>query len=136
MYSNVSYNSLLHMANHLQAARSQRHRMSQSLQERALTEFRRQEEKRENHSRHVAAEKQIQANLKNEERLERMRYLREIQDEEYERRLEEAHLKMEQEKLYRENVLEQEETMAHELARINSEKLRDEKIRQYLKENR
>ncbi|XP_062845461.1 meiosis-specific nuclear structural protein 1 [Trichomycterus rosablanca] len=117
------------------AAMSQRRSMSHSLQERALAEFRRQEEKRENHSRHVAAEKQIKANLKNEERLERLRCLRQIQEEEYERQVEEAYLKAEQEKVYREKLLEQEERMAKELARINSEKLRDEKMRQYIKEN-
>lgn len=73
---------------------SQRHRISHSLYERALANFRRQEEKREDQNRRVAEEKQIQANLKNEERVEMKRYLRMVQDEEYERQIEEAYLKV------------------------------------------
>lgn len=38
--------------------------------------------------------------------------------------------------MYKEKLLEQEERMAKELARINSEKMRDEKMRQYIKQNR
>lgn len=36
----------------------------------------------------------------------------------------------------RDKLLEQEERMAKELARISYEKLRDQKMRQYVKENR
>lgn len=38
--------------------------------------------------------------------------------------------------MYKEKLLEQEERMAKELARIGYEKMRDEKMRQYIKENR
>lgn len=38
--------------------------------------------------------------------------------------------------MYREKQLEQEERMAKELSRINFEKQREKKIRQYIKENR
>lgn len=38
--------------------------------------------------------------------------------------------------MYKEKLLEQEERMAKELARISYEKMRDEKMRQYIKENR
>lgn len=38
--------------------------------------------------------------------------------------------------MYKEKLLEQEERMAKELARINSEKMRDEKMRQHIKQNR
>lgn len=38
--------------------------------------------------------------------------------------------------MYKEKLLEQEERIAKELARINYEKMRDEKMRQYIKENR
>lgn len=68
--------------------------MTHSLHERALAQFRRQEERREDESRRVAKEKQIQANLKTEERVEMKRYLRMMQDEEYERQMEKAFLKV------------------------------------------
>lgn len=73
---------------------SQRHIMSHSLHERALANFRQQEEKREDHKRRVTKDKQIHANLKNEERVEMKRYLRTLQDEEYERQMEESYLKV------------------------------------------
>lgn len=45
-------------------------------------------------------------------------------------------LQAEEERIYKEKQLVQEERMAQELARISYEKLRDEKMRQYVKENR
>lgn len=45
-------------------------------------------------------------------------------------------LQAEEERINREKQLEQEERMAKELARINYERQREEKIRQYIKENR
>ena len=45
-------------------------------------------------------------------------------------------LQAEEEKINREKQLEQEERMAKELARINHETQRDEKLRQYIIENR
>lgn len=144
---------------------------SRTLHERALTDLRRQEERREDQHRCVARERQIRANLKNEERVEMKRYVRQMQDEECERQMEEAFLKVwcssspngfafysvrltvemffsecklqlilipqaEQDRMYKEKLLEQEERMAKELARISYEKTRDEKMRQYVKENR
>lgn len=47
-----------------------------------------------------------------------------------------CHLQTEEERVKRERQLEQEERMAKELARINFEKQREEKMRQYIKENR
>lgn len=44
--------------------------------------------------------------------------------------------KAEEDREFRERQLEQEERMAKEMARIHDEKLRDEKMRQYIKENR
>lgn len=38
--------------------------------------------------------------------------------------------------MYKQKLLEQEERMAKELARISYEKMRDEKLRQHIKENR
>lgn len=45
-------------------------------------------------------------------------------------------LQAEEERIYKEKQLEQEERMAKELARISYETQRDEKMRQYVKENR
>ncbi|XP_017313838.1 meiosis-specific nuclear structural protein 1 isoform X1 [Ictalurus punctatus] len=117
------------------AKMSQQRSMAHSLHERTLAEFRRQEERREDQNRYVTKEKQIEANLKHEERAEMRKYLRTMQDEEYERQMEEAYLKAEQDRMYKEKLLEQEERMAKELARISYEKTRDEKMRQHIKEN-
>lgn len=45
-------------------------------------------------------------------------------------------MQAEEERINREKQLEQEERIAKELARINFEKQREEKMRQYIKENR
>lgn len=45
-------------------------------------------------------------------------------------------LQAEEERINREKQLEQEERMAKELARINYESQREEKMRQHIKENR
>ena len=42
----------------------------------------------------------------------------------------------EEDRIYKQKQLEQEERLAQELSRINHEKCRDEKMRQYIKENR
>lgn len=45
-------------------------------------------------------------------------------------------LQAEEERINKEKQLEQEERIAKELARINFEKQREEKMRQYIRENR
>ena len=42
----------------------------------------------------------------------------------------------EEHEIYKQKRLEQEERLAQELSRINHEKCKDEKMRQYIKENR
>ncbi|XP_016309913.1 meiosis-specific nuclear structural protein 1-like isoform X2 [Sinocyclocheilus anshuiensis] len=101
-----------------------------------ILEYRKQEEMREDQTKHIAKEKQLQANIQCEERVEKKRFLLKMQDEEYGKQIEESLLKAEEDRQFRERQLEQEERMAKELARINNEKLRDEKMRQYIKENR
>ncbi|XP_060767134.1 meiosis-specific nuclear structural protein 1 [Neoarius graeffei] len=114
---------------------SQKRNVSHSSYERTLTKVRRHEERREDQIRILAKENHVRANVKNEERLDMKIYLRKLQDEEYERQMEEAYLKAQQDRMYKEKLLEQEERIAKELARINYEKMRDEKMRQYIKEN-
>ncbi|MBN3323993.1 MNS1 protein, partial [Atractosteus spatula] len=104
-------------------------------QQRMIAEARRQEVIREDQMKHIAQGRQMQAHLMSEERLEKKKYLRKIQDENHERQIEEALLKAEEERILKEKQIEQEERMAKELARINYEKLRDEKIRQQVREN-
>lgn len=114
---------------------SQRRNISHNHHQKMILEHRKQEEMREDHTKRVAKERQLEANLSCEERIERKRLLRKLQDEEYGKQIEESLLRAEEDKLFRERQLEQEERMAKELARINNEKLRDEKMRQYIKEN-
>ncbi|XP_040181176.1 meiosis-specific nuclear structural protein 1-like [Rana temporaria] len=68
-------------------------------------------------------------------RVEKKRYLRRLQDEEQERQMEDAIQHAEETKRLKELQLEQEERMATELARIKQEKLKDEKLRQQIREN-
>ncbi|KAI7813914.1 meiosis-specific nuclear structural protein 1 [Triplophysa rosa] len=113
----------------------QRRNISHSHHQRMILENRRQEEIREDQGKRVAKERQLQANLQCEERVEKKRFLRRLQDEEYGKHLEETLRKAEEDREFRERQLEQEERMAKEMARIHDEKLRDEKMRQYIKEN-
>ncbi|XP_059386557.1 meiosis-specific nuclear structural protein 1-like [Carassius carassius] len=114
---------------------SQQRNISHSHHQKMLLEHRKQEEMRENQSKRIAKDKQLQANIQCEDRVEKKRFLRKMQDEEYGKQIEESLFKAEEDRQFRERELEQEERMAKELARINNEKLRDEKMRQYIKEN-
>ncbi|XP_019907686.2 meiosis-specific nuclear structural protein 1 isoform X1 [Esox lucius] len=117
------------------AAMSQRHNMTHKQQQRLTAEFRRQEEQRQDQTKCIRKERQMRAGIMSEERIEKMRYQRKVNEELYERQIEDALIKAEEDRIYKEKQLEQEERMAQELARINLEKLRDEKMRQYIKEN-
>ncbi|KAK1802207.1 hypothetical protein P4O66_021873 [Electrophorus voltai] len=119
----------------IQAPMSQRRNMLHNHHQRMVAQLRLHEEKREEQAKRIIKETQIQANLISEERFERKRYLRKMHDEEFERQTEEAYLKAEQDRIFKEKQMAQEERMAKELARISFEKLKDEKMRQYIKEN-
>ena len=73
---------------------SQRRNMTHSQQQRMLTELRRQEDQREQQTKLITKERQIQANLVTEDRLEKKRYLRKVQDELHETQIEDALLKV------------------------------------------
>uniref|UniRef100_A0A8C1VSN9 Meiosis-specific nuclear structural protein 1 n=1 Tax=Cyprinus carpio TaxID=7962 RepID=A0A8C1VSN9_CYPCA len=119
----------------LQSFMSQQRNISHSRQQKMMLESRKQEEMRENQTKRIARDKQLQVNIQCEDRVEKKRFLRKMQDEEYGQQIQESILKAEEDRQFRERQLEQEERMAKELARINNEKLRDEKMRQYIKEN-
>lgn len=71
----------------------------------------------------------------NDERVERQRFLRVLQNEQFELDMEEAIQKAEENKRMRDRQLEQEERLANELARLKHESLKDEKMRQQVREN-
>ncbi|XP_069622042.1 meiosis-specific nuclear structural protein 1 isoform X1 [Ranitomeya imitator] len=106
-----------------------------SQREKMIAEARRQEFIREDQIKKLNQEQQMEACLKSEERVEKKRFLRRLQDEEQERRMEETLQQFEESKHLKELQLEQEERMAQELARIKNEQLKDEKMRQQIREN-
>ncbi|KAM4630463.1 uncharacterized protein ACJ7VT_000159 [Polymixia lowei] len=124
-----------HSPSYETASMRQRRNMSRSQQERMVSVKLRQEEQRREQNTRIDKERQIQAQVMSEERFENKRYLRKVQEELHERQIEDALQKAEEERINKEKQLEQEERIAKELARINYEKQRDEKMRQYIREN-
>ncbi|XP_065415098.1 meiosis-specific nuclear structural protein 1-like [Chrysemys picta bellii] len=88
------------------------------------------------HEKKVERIRQLEVMWEAEERVDQKRLTRLLKDEEYERQMEEAIQKAEENKKLKELQLEQEERLATELARLNYEKLKDEKMRQQIRENR
>lgn len=73
---------------------SQRRNISHNHHQKMILEHRKQEEMREDHTKRVAKERQLEANLSCEERIERKRLLRKLQDEEYGKQIEESLLRV------------------------------------------
>ena len=82
------------MRSFLKASMSQWRNMKHSQQQRVISEFRRQEEQREDQTKRITKDRQMQANLMSEERLEKKRYLRKVQDELHESQIEDALIKV------------------------------------------
>nr|XP_027779588.1 meiosis-specific nuclear structural protein 1 [Marmota flaviventris] len=78
--------------------------------------------------------KQMEKN-KTDDSIECRRFLRLLQNEQFELDMEEAIQKAEENKRLRELQLEQEEKLALELAKLKHESLKDEKMRQQVREN-
>ncbi|XP_019389064.1 PREDICTED: meiosis-specific nuclear structural protein 1 [Crocodylus porosus] len=87
------------------------------------------------HEQQLARSARLQAAWEAEERAEQKRLSRLLRDEEHERRMDEALRRAQENKKLRDLQLEQEERLANELARLNYEKLKDEKMRQQIREN-
>ncbi|XP_053898524.1 meiosis-specific nuclear structural protein 1 [Malaclemys terrapin pileata] len=87
------------------------------------------------HEKKVERIRQLEVMWEAEERVDQKRLTRLLKDEEYERQMEEAIQKAEENKKLKELQLEQEERLATELARLNYEKLKDEKMRQQIRDN-
>uniref|UniRef100_A0A7N5KFT6 Meiosis-specific nuclear structural protein 1 n=1 Tax=Ailuropoda melanoleuca TaxID=9646 RepID=A0A7N5KFT6_AILME len=92
---------------------------------------------------HVQSVRKIQNQIRdqmvqneNDDLVERKRFLRLLQNEQFELDMEEAIQKAEENKRLRELQLEQEEKLAVELAKLKHESLKDEKMRQQVRENR
>lgn len=82
------------MRSFLKASMNQRRNMTHSQQQRVISEFRRQEEQREDQTKRITKDRQMQTNLMSEERLEKKRYLRKVQDELHESQIEDALIKV------------------------------------------
>ncbi|KAH1184161.1 meiosis-specific nuclear structural protein 1 [Mauremys mutica] len=87
------------------------------------------------HEKKLERIRQLEVMWDAEEPVDQKRLTRLLKDEEYERQMEEAIQKAEENKKLKELQLEQEERLATELARLNYEKLKDEKMRQQIREN-
>ncbi|XP_035483548.2 meiosis-specific nuclear structural protein 1-like isoform X1 [Scophthalmus maximus] len=106
-----------------------------SWQERLMTQRQSDELRRQQEAKRVHTERRLQAIVRDEEGTERRRQARHVREEREERQMESALLKAEEDRINREEQIEQEERMAKELARINYEKEREEKMRQHIKDN-
>ncbi|XP_062242685.1 meiosis-specific nuclear structural protein 1 [Platichthys flesus] len=109
--------------------------MNQWDNRRIVAQRRAQEQQKQDDAKFVARDKHVLAGLREEESWGRRRELRQEQEELREREMESALLKADEDRINRDKQLEQEERMAKELARINFETQRDEKMRQHIKEN-
>ncbi|XP_034045061.1 meiosis-specific nuclear structural protein 1 [Thalassophryne amazonica] len=99
------------------------------LQQRRIEDRKREEAQRLDRNR------QMSDCLQNQEDFDRRRHLQKLHIEQKEKQTENHLLQAEEEKINREKQFEQEERLAKELARINYEKQREERMRQYVKEN-
>lgn len=98
-------------------------------------ENRKKENLREDFLKNLKDDSVIRANVASETRVADKRFIRLLQQQETERNMEEAILKAEQNRRQAEAQLAQEEKMAKELEAIKLEKLRDEKMRQQIRDN-
>ncbi|XP_066491525.1 meiosis-specific nuclear structural protein 1 [Tiliqua scincoides] len=87
------------------------------------------------HEKSVQQVHQLEVMWEAEDRVEKKRVTRMLREEEEEQRIEEAIQRAEESKRLKALELEQEEKLAAELARLNHDKLKDEKMRQQIREN-
>lgn len=105
-----------------------------SQRERQLENSRRQEEFRQDTIHRLDQDKILEANMSNEDRLSEKRYLRRMMMEQKEREMEDAILKGQRDRLIREELMLQEERLASELEKRKLDSVRDEKMRQQIRE--
>ncbi|KAL4660696.1 meiosis-specific nuclear structural protein 1 isoform X2 [Arapaima gigas] len=114
---------------------SQRGGITHSQQQKMLAKSQREDEWREDQIKDIMKENHMHASLLTEDKVERKRYLRKVQEEQRERQIDEALLKAEHERIMKKKHLEQDDKIAREMACIKYEKLRDEKLRQQIRKN-
>ncbi|XP_069102255.1 meiosis-specific nuclear structural protein 1-like [Argopecten irradians] len=102
--------------------------------ERQLEQSRRQGEIREDTIKRLNQERLLEANLSNERKLTEKRYLRNLMKEQKEMEMEESILKAQRDRLIREEQMVQEERLAKEMERRKLDSMRDEKMRQQIRE--
>ncbi|XP_061612614.1 meiosis-specific nuclear structural protein 1 [Phyllopteryx taeniolatus] len=109
--------------------------LSRSQQYRLVEQRRALEEQKQLEALRVDRDRKMVAAMKEEDNVDRKRFLRQVQEELKEREIESAMVQAHSEKMLREKQLVQEEKLAKELARINHDRQREGKIRQYIREN-
>jgi len=110
-------------------------RLSHAQQQKMREENRVKENIREDFLKNLKDDSLIRANVASETRVSDKRFIRLLQQQENERSMEESILKAEQNRLQAEAQMAQEQAMARELEAIKLEKLRDEKMRQQIRDN-
>ncbi|KAG2468520.1 MNS1 protein, partial [Polypterus senegalus] len=117
------------------AALQQQHYVTSRLQENMTRRERNQQFNRDNLLHYLREDKILEASMVCADRVENRRHLRKLNNEYYERNLENAIEMEKNEKEIKRKQLERDELMAKEHIRIENEILKDEKIRQQAREN-
>jgi len=110
-------------------------RLTHAQQEHMRKEYRRQEDIRDDHLAKLKADSLIQTFQQSDERIEAKRFLRKLAQEENERELQQGILISAENKRQREAQLEAERKLAQELENLRLEQVRDNKMRQQIREN-
>jgi len=108
--------------------------LTHATQERMRRDVRRQEETRSDHLRKLRSDALISTFQASDDRITAKRYLRKLAQEEHERDIQQGILSSAEEKRQRDAQLEAEQTLAKELESLRLERMRDEKMRQQIRE--
>lgn len=108
--------------------------LTHATQERMRREVRRQEEIRSDHLRKLGIDARISTFQQSDDRISAKRYLRKLAQEEHERDIQQGILRGAEEKRQKEAQLEAESTLAQELEGLRLDSMRDEKMRQQIRE--
>ncbi|KAL7980281.1 hypothetical protein Chor_014610 [Crotalus horridus] len=114
---------------------SRRQPTAAQLMDRKQHELYFQQMREREHRKKLERVHQLEVMWEAEDRVQQKRVTRLLREEEHEQRLEEAVQQAEENKKLKALELQQEEKLATELARLNHNKLKDEKMRQQIKEN-
>lgn len=112
-----------------------RQMLTRAEEERLRAENRRKDYQRVDHMKMVAQDKLLRANMACDDRVEKKRFSRRIQQEAQEREINDRIIAAAQERELREKQIEQEERLAKELEKLKWESQKDERMRQQIREN-